>query len=396
MVEVAASRSADEKCAITNQCFAMKKHIDPFGIAIYNHCIRSERSSPGAKFRNQFCNPFPQFPEQVLKEKIVSPKQFLKRSLSIAFCGLAVTVAPSVAQRAEPTPVRVITPAARPMTVASRNNLYCAGYVQNSPMNTDNRIVGAVEEQEQFNYAQNDVVYINMGSGKGVRVGDMLAVVRPRGRVETRWTRKDDLGFYVQEVGALEVIRVKGDVSVARIRTSCDSFLLGDLVQPMPQRTSPMHVDRGTLDRFADPSGKATGRVFMSRDGAETVTRNMIVYVDLGAEDNVQVGDYLTVYRPLGKGALWESDEDETASARDEGFQSRQYRGGKFSNQTARKSGERARGGVVTTEAAKEDRPALRKIVGELVVLNVKERTATAVITRTAQEIHTGDWVELQ
>ena len=52
---------------------------------------------------------------------------------------------------------------------------------------------------------------------------------------------------------------------------------------------------------------------------------------------------------------------------------------------------------MVTTEKAKEDRPAnLRKVVGEMVILNVKEKTATAVITRTAQEIHTGDWVEVQ
>jgi hypothetical protein len=31
-----------------------------------------------------------------------------------------------------------------------------------------------------------------------------------------------------------------------------------------------------------------------------------------------------------------------------------------------------------------------------MVILNVKERTATALITRNAQEIHTGDWVEVQ
>lgn len=326
----------------------------------------------------------------------MSPKQFLKRSLSVAFCGLAVTATPSLAQRVEPTPVKVITSAAKPMAVAGRTNLYCAGYVQSSPMDTESRIVGAVEEQEQFNYAQNDVVYVNMGEGKGARVGDMLAVVRPRGRVSTKWTRKGDLGFYVQEVGALEVIRVKGDVSVARVKLSCDSFHLGDLVQPMPERTSPMREDRGILDRFADPSGKATGRVFMARDGVEAATRDQIVYIDLGAEDNVQVGDYLTVFRPLGKGNLFKGDGGETLSASDAGFQSSEYRGGTFSIQAPRTSGERAGGSVVTTEKAKKGRPALRKIVGELVVLNVKERTATAVITRTAQEIHTGDWVELQ
>ena len=75
------------------------------------------------------------------------------------------------------------------------------------------------------------MVYINVGANRGVNVGDMLSVVRPRGQVKTRWTRKGDLGFYVQEVGALEVIRVKNEVSVARVKMSCDNFLLGDLVQ---------------------------------------------------------------------------------------------------------------------------------------------------------------------
>jgi hypothetical protein len=127
------------------------------------------------------------------------------------------------------------------------------------------------------------------------------------------------------------------------------------------------------------------------------LSREQIVYIDLGAEDNVQVGNYLTIFRPLGKGNLFESDEPESVSARDEGFQSNEYRGGKFSNQAARKRGNEARGKVVTTEAAKEDRPKdLRKVVGELVILSVREKTATAVIVRTAQEIHTGDWVELQ
>jgi len=257
--------------------------------------------------------------------------------------------------------------------------------------------VGAVEEQEMYHYSEGDLVYLNMGASKGVRIGDMMSVVRPRGQVRTRWTKKDGLGFYVQEVGALEIVRVKAEVSVARVKTSCDSILLGDLVQPLQMRTSPLHQPRAALDLLADPTGKAMGRLFMARDNQEAVTRDQIVYIDLGAEDNVRIGDYLTIFRPLGTGNLFISDEDESISARVSDFQSFEYRGGRFSNQAARKSGETAKGKVVTTEKAKEDRPSdLRKIVGEMVILNVKERTATAVITRTAQEIHTGDWVEVQ
>jgi hypothetical protein len=42
-------------------------------------------------------------------------------------------------------------------------------------------------------------------------------------------------------------------------------------------------------------------------------------------------------------------------------------------------------------------RPSMpRKIVGEVVIISVEQRTAAAVITRYAQEIHTGDFVEVQ
>jgi hypothetical protein len=282
-----------------------------------------------------------------------------------------------------------------PTTVADRNNLYCAGYVQRAPINTGTRLIGAVEEQDGFMYAQGDEVYVNAGADKGVQVGATWAVVRPRGEVSTRWSRKGDLGYYVQEVGSVEIIRVKQNHSVARIKVSCDNFLLGDLVLPWSNRTSPAYVARPMLDRFADPSGKAVGRLFMGRDSQEMISRDQIVYVDLGAEDRVQVGDYLTIFRPLGKGNL-HSGPPESVSARDSGFRSLTYRGDKFSNQAARKSGDQAGGRVVTTERAKDGRPDIRKVVGEGVILNVRERTATVVITRTAQEIHTGDWVEVQ
>ena len=283
-----------------------------------------------------------------------------------------------------------------PMAVAVGNNLYCAGYIQSSAIATGNKIVGASDEADQYNYSENEYLYINMGTNKGVNVGDIFSVVRPRGRVDSRWAKKSDVGFYVQEVGALEVVKVKAEVSVVRVKSSCDSFLLGDLVQLTPNRVSPLAEKRPPLDLFGDPSGKAMGRILMARDSTEMLTRDFVVYVDLGADDNIQVGDHLTIFRPLGKGNLYLTPEKESISARDEGYQSDVYRGGKFSNQAARKSGDKAQGKVITTHEAKEDRPFLRKVVGEAVVLNVKEKTATVVITRTVQEIHTGDWVEIQ
>ncbi len=323
----------------------------------------------------------------------MSFQKFYKKSFGIFFLTLTA-LSGAVSAQQKPT---VILPQNKDVSIVSRNNLYCAGYISKEKVNPRNQIVGAENEQEQFIYSQNNNLYISMGASKGVKVGDMFAVVRPRGKFRSEFSKKGNLGIYVQEVGAVEVISVKNDVSVVRVNVSCDNFLLGDLIQPIPQRTSPMFEQRPTFDVFANASGKMTGRIVMARGGLEMIGREQIVYIDLGQEDNVQIGDYFTIFRPLGRGNLFISDDDELLSARDRGFQSSEYKGGKYSNGASRRKGENADGDVIDIEEAKSDRPNnLRKVVGELVIINVKERTATAVIVRTAQEIHTGDSVELQ
>ena len=87
------------------------------------------------------------------------------------------------------------------------------------------------------------------------------------------------------------------------------------------------------------------------------------------------------------------------------GFQSDRFRGGGFSNQGSRAKDSTAfvnaegryRYRPITTREVKQHRPLMpRKIVGEMVMIDVQTRTATAIITRVVGEVHTGDWVEIQ
>lgn len=332
---------------------------------------------------------------QIFSKKIVGTVFVI--SISALSIAAQMTKSTKPAPTPEPTPT-FVTEEEKQFPVATGSNLYCAGFVQTAPVSMANKIIGAENEQEQYVYATGNNLYISSGASSGIKVGDRFSVIRPRGRVNTRWTSKRGLGFYVQEVGSVEVVKVKNDVSVVRIKSTCDNILLGDLLQPLQPRTSPDFHDRPGLDTFRDPTGKASGRIFMARDGQEMLGREQIVYIDLGQDNNVQVGDYLTVYRPLGKGNLDIKDTDvESVEARSRGYESPKYQGGEFSIQAGRKGGETATGKAQDTRDAKKNRPqGLRKVVGEIVILNVKEKTATAVITRTAQEIHTGDMVEVQ
>ena len=86
---------------------------------------------------------------------------------------------------------------------------------------------------------------------------------------------------------------------------------------------------------------------------------------------------------------------------RETGFSSKSYRGGGFGGMANRAKDNNGDGRYsdkpITSSEVKRRRPLMpRKIVGEMVIIDVQTRTATAIITRVAGEVHTGDWVEIQ
>jgi hypothetical protein len=319
---------------------------------------------------------------------------------------LALAVSAS-AQNPAPTP-QVIAPAAKqPLQVAGQTKLFCAGYVRRERLPKMPEIIGAVEEQEQRMFADGDIVYINAGSRQGIEQGSSYQIIRPRGDLKgVHHQKRGFLGTFIQEVGQLHVFKVGENASAAQITSSCgDMVLLGDLLTQIPHRESPLLRVEGNMDRFADPTGKQVGRLMMAKDSREMLTSNDVVYIDLGGEDNVKAGDYLTIFRPLGTGNVTRIDNEEQARNRTTGFQSDRFKGGGFSNQAQRAKDRneffeaegRYRYRPMSTRHVKRDRPSLpRKIVGEMVLIDVQKRTATAIITRVVGEVHTGDWVEIQ
>ena len=301
---------------------------------------------------------------------------------------------------------QVVPPTQAVGRVAGRTNLYCAGYIQYQRFPKSPEIVGAEGEPDQRTFAEGDVVFLNWGSQQGMKEGQQFEIIRPKGDVKGVFREKKGfLGTYVRELGQLQVFKVRENTSIAQITFSCEMVLLGDLLLPIPYRESPLQRAEIEFDRFAEPSGKARGRLMMARDNRETVAVNDVVYVDLGSEDKVVPGDYLTIYRRLGTGGVTSVDDEEDARGRATGFQSDRYRGGGFGSQSQRAKDSTAFVNVpgryrykpTTTPEIKRHRPPMpRTVVGEMVIIDVQARTATGIITRSLSEAHTGDWVEIQ
>ncbi|HEY0079815.1 MAG TPA: hypothetical protein VGB73_14480 [Pyrinomonadaceae bacterium] len=305
---------------------------------------------------------------------------------------------------------RVIGPEQRVAPVSRDIDRFCAGFIEHEAAGIGHEVVGGEQEQEQHTYAEGDYVFINAGASNGMVAGQEFSVVRPRGRFKSEFSRKEGtLGVFMQEIGRVRLTEVKSNVSVAQVTNSCEMMLLGDVLRalppPLPESSLGVIAQADALPaplpRSSEPTGRQQGRIVMARDLREMVSRNQVVYIDLGREDNIKAGDTLSVYRPLGHGVVARIKNEEITQNTHGGFESEEFRGGKFSNKAQRAQRPNGTGTFdqrpVTSPQVKDARPAMpRKVVGEIVVLKVEQRTATAIITRVSQEIHTGDFVEVQ
>ncbi len=272
--------------------------------------------------------------------------------------------------------------------VATGDDLYCAGYIRATPPSAQVKIIGAEEENRIVRLGQGDVVYLNTAGAQNMRPGALFSITRPMGKFRSPYKRTGgkDLGIFVREVGVLRVMEVQSQTATARIIVSCSDVQLGDLLVAFAERRVPETDIRKPLPRYQPTSGQKPGRIVLQREQREYIGPRDVVYVDLGSENGVKAGDKFTIFRLTPDDAnVFNFSDDDIVGRQSGGYESDKFKGGKFSNGHPYEA----------RQQVKNKRPTIpRKIVGELIVIAVEGKSATAIVTRTTQEVHTGDRVE--
>lgn len=260
-------------------------------------------------------------------------------------------------------------------TTVDQSAMYCAGAVTSDAIPQDSYVISGEQSIDKVAFVAGQLVYINRGSGQGVKVGDEYQVVRKvaedlrqpwfHGQVELLRA----MGPTWADEGILKVVHVGDKVSTAQVKWSCDYIQRGDIVLPFSERPAPaLKPDSALVDPFAPATGK-TGMVVSSKYFGQASGANSIVYVNLGSSQGVKVGSYMRVFRHQGRGnaSIYQNLGTEYKLL---GF------------------------GSTPVMYSWEGLP--REILGEGIVLRVSGNTATVMITSVRREIYNGDYVELE
>jgi hypothetical protein len=182
------------------------------------------------------------------------------------------------------------------------------------------------------------------------------------------------------------VLDTRNKVAVAQVEYSCDSVLPGDTLVPFVEKTAVAAHAPVKFDRFAPPSGRLSGRIVMAKDFDTTVGTGMKVYMNVGANQGVKVGDYFRALRSYSADRRNVVDKLSFDAPVGEDSQAKQP--------SYKHDGILSGWGKSSGPVIDEDRFP-RRAVGQVVVIGVTPTTSTGMITFALEDVHTGDGVEL-
>jgi hypothetical protein len=287
----------------------------------------------------------------------------------IAVLSLSVLLGAAVSR---PQNVAPVTPAI-PQVDGSTVN--CSGFVSDQKVPDEIRLVSGEQSNYKITFGRGDYVHINRGLDKGVRVGDRFSVVRPdKDPTDVPWFKWQAklmraMGQLYRDAGQLRVVNVLPKVSIAQVVFSCDYMQRGDILEPYQDRAVPPYKDAAAFDHFAPVSGKQVGMMVAGKDYGQIYGKLSAVYVNLGSNQGVKVGDYLRIFRYQGSRA-------ETVSL-EKGYQYSLY-------------------GFGSAPARYEWNDLPREVLGEGMVINVSRNSSTMVVTFSSLETYAGDYVEIE
>ncbi|HEX9149262.1 MAG TPA: hypothetical protein VF958_08900 [Thermoanaerobaculia bacterium] len=221
------------------------------------------------------------------------PAQTVPREPQKEIPGGAIVVAPTTQTVVTEGAASVET---APQPLGYESDLHCFGYLGAPRETFVAGVVGAEGVAEQIDFFTGDLLYVDAGYNRGLKVGDEFWLVTPE-QIVVHPTTGKDLGRFYQYRGRATVETLEGRTASVRVSSACSDIPIGSYLKPF--EPIPIPLARKTPPAVAGdpPSGKARGHIVYTRDGVVAVGADHTIIVDLGVADGIEPGDFLTIYR---------------------------------------------------------------------------------------------------
>ncbi len=263
-------------------------------------------------------------------------------------------------------------------------DLYCAGFVSKPIQTKHQYVAGGLESPFTTRFSNGEAIFLNGKYETGARYTIVRETV-DSDRYELfpgQWSAVKAAGQPYEELARVQVIDTRGKMAVAKIEFSCDTVLPGDYVVPFVEKPEGVFHAPMRFDRFVPSTGQLSGRIIMAKDFDSELGTGGKVYMNVGANQGLKLGDFVRATRSYAATARDSVDSlSFKASAMDPTQTKDLVLDPSFLDRTS--------GPVAHTS----DMP--RRSVGEILIIGVNPGTATGMIVFAMEPVHIGDRVEL-
>jgi hypothetical protein len=264
-------------------------------------------------------------------------------------------------------------------------DIYCAGFMTKERVPDANYVDGGLQTPSSTKFGIGELVYL---AGSGYQVGALYSVVREMrdlNEYEIYPGRKKVMaaaGRPYGEIGRVRIVDIRSHSAIAQVEFNCDPINPGDVVVPFVEKQPITFRVPEHFDRFAPPNNKLSGRIVLGKDFDGVLGTGMKLYLNLGANQGVKVGDYFRVVRSYSAtlhdpvdSLSFKARTSEDTQARPPTFEANRFTKTKGPNIHV------------------ADLP--RRAVGEVVVLNVTPTASSAMVVFALEDVYAGDSVEM-
>jgi hypothetical protein len=272
------------------------------------------------------------------------------------------------------------------VTTPTYADLYCAGFINKQTLPDANYVAGGLQTPSTTHFVRGDMIYLRGGGYSTGAEYEIIRALRDVNEYEMFPGQKKllkETGQPYEEVGRVKIIDTRSKSAVAQIEYSCDGIAPGDTAIPFAEKQTVAFHSPIRFDRFLPPAGKVSGRVVMGKDFDSQLGTGRTVYINVGANQGVKVGDYFRAVRSYTADLRDPVDSLSFEASVAEDTQKKQP------NVDPTMFGYKTKGPTIHVA----DLP--RRAVGEIVIIGVTPTTATGMIVFAMEDVHAGDGVEL-
>jgi hypothetical protein len=194
-----------------------------------------------------------------------------------------------------------------PVPLATEFDVYCYGYIGDPAEPMPNSILEWEDEEMRaepgavrpaVSGSTGDLVILRGGTSTGLVAGDTYIVVEPGELVTHPGKQAEVVGRQYLYTGQIRVLCADDGHARGIITQACMDIHAGARLKPLPQIPIPL-ARIPNMPAFCDPeSGKRKGVILRAEGGwGDALGEGHLVEVDLGQADQLQPGDFLTVFR---------------------------------------------------------------------------------------------------